>query len=171
MTPHNRSVGTISGNDRRKAERAERYDYGLKLSSGGRAIADVQIRDVSPDGVGVQVGGEIKAGQQLNFEFVIPGGTVSGVATVVWAEPFHMGYRGGAKFTSLGFFERRKLKRSLGGSSPGSLADTILLLVAVILIALVVQDVARHPYQVKAIKARLQGLSKPETGPAPENPK
>lgn len=153
-------MGTISGNDRRKDERSERYDYGLKLLAGGKPIADVQLRDVSTAGFGVQVGGDLKAGQDLRFEFTIPGGVVNGTATVVWAEPFHMGYRGGLKYKGLGYFERRKLKRSLGGSgSPGSLADTVLFVVAAALLLAVVSDLARHPETVKAVKAKLQALT------------
>ena len=106
-------MGTISGQERRKAERSVRDDYTLNLSSGGRPYTDVQLRDVSTKGIGLQVGGDLKVGQQLRFERLIPGGAVSANAAVVWAEPFHMGYRGGAKFTSLGWFGRRKLARSL----------------------------------------------------------
>ena len=137
-------MGTISGQERRKAERSVRDDYTLNLSSGGRPYTDVQLRDVSTKGIGLQVGGDLKVGQQLRVELLIPGGTVSANAAVVWAEPFHMGYRGGAKFTSLGWFGRRKLARSLGGSDGcDSWLDLVLIAVAAGLGALVAVDLLK----------------------------
>lgn len=134
-------MGTISGTERRKAERFTRDDFTLNLSSGGRAITDVQLRDVSTDGFGLQVGGDLQVGQELSFEFVVPGGAVSGKAKVIWAEPFHMGYRGGARFQGLGWFGRRRLRRSLSGSdSPESWMDVVLITIAAVLTALVVVD-------------------------------
>lgn len=134
-------MGTLSGTERRKAERFVRDDFTLNLASSGRAITDVQLRDVSTEGFGVQVGGDLKVGQNLSFEFVLPGGSVSGQAVVVWAEAFHMGYRGGAKFSGLGWFGRRRLKRALSGTdAPEGWLDVVLITIAAILAALVVVD-------------------------------
>ncbi|TPW19511.1 MAG: hypothetical protein FD126_2615 [Elusimicrobia bacterium] len=137
-------MGTISGEERRKAERSVRDDYTLNLSSGGRPYGDVQLRDVSTRGIGLQVGGDLKVGQQLNVELFVPGGSITATASVVWAEPFHMGYRGGAKFTSLGWFGRRKLARSLGGKDGrDSWFDLILIAIAAGLGALVAVDLLK----------------------------
>lgn len=137
-------MGTISGQERRKAERLIRDDYTLNLSSEGRPYTDVQLRDVSTKGIGVQVGGDLKVGQQLRVDLIIPGGTITANASVVWAEPFHMGYRGGAKFTSLGWFGRRRLARSLGGAEGrDSWFDLILIAVAAGLGALVAVDLLK----------------------------
>lgn len=153
-------MGTISGNDRRRSERAEHYDFTLNLSSGGKAITDVQLRDVSADGFGVQVGGDLSVGQKLRFELLMPGGSVSGAAAVVWAEPFHMGYRGGAKFVGLGWFGRRRLRRALNGAGAESWADVVLVVVAVALGAMVAVDLALHPGLLKAALAKLQSLAR-----------
>lgn len=136
-------MGTISGQERRKAERSVRDDFTLNLTSGGTTYTDVQLRDVSTKGIGIQVGGDLKVGQQLRVELVIPGGTVTANAAVVWAEPFHMGYRGGAKFTSFGWFGRRKLARSLGSDGRDSWLDLLLIAVAAGLGALVAVDLLK----------------------------
>ena len=137
-------MGTISGEERRKAERAVRDDYTLNLSSGGRPYGDVQLRDISTKGIGIQVGGDLKVGQQLRVELLVPEGRVTVNASVVWAEPFHMGYRGGAKFTSLGWFGRRKLARSLGGKDGNdSWFDLVLIAIAAGLGALVAVDLLK----------------------------
>ena len=136
-------MGTISGDERRKADRSVRDDFTLNLSSGGKSYPDVQLRDVSTKGLGLQVGGDLKVGQPLRFEFVLPGGSVSGTAEVVWAEPFHMGYRGGAKFTSLGWFGRRKLARALSGRGPDTWLDLLLIAIAAALCALVAVDLLK----------------------------
>lgn len=134
-------MGTISGEERRKADRSVRDDFTLNLSSGGTVYSDVQLRDVSSEGFGLQVGGDLKVGQSLKFEFVLSSGSVKGTAAVVWAEPFHMGYRGGAKFTGLGFFGRRRLKRCLAGKDkPDSWMDVILITLAAVAVAWVVVD-------------------------------
>lgn len=153
-------MGTISGNDRRRSERAEHYDFTLNLSSDGKAITDVQLRDVSADGFGVQVGGDLAVGQKLRFELIVPGGTVTGNAAVVWAEPFHMGYRGGAKFVGLGWFGRRRIRRALAGGTLESWADVVLVVVAVALGGMVAADLALHPGLLKAALAKLQSLAR-----------
>lgn len=133
-------MGTISGQDRRRVERSER-DLALRLYANGRPIPDVQLRDVSSEGFGVQVAGELKAGDNVTFEFQLEGAVVSGRAAVVWAEPFHMGYRGGARFTRLSWFGRRRLEQAIAGKDarPGW-GDSILILVAAVLFAAMAVD-------------------------------
>ena len=82
-------------------------------------------------------------GQQLRVELLVPEGRTAN-ASVVWAEPFHMGYRGGARFTSLGWFGRRKLARSLGGKDgDDSWLDLVLIAIAAGLGALVAVDLLK----------------------------
>lgn len=136
-------MGTISGQDRRKAQRAER-DLPLRLYAAGRPLPDAQLRDVSTEGFGVQVAAELKPGQALAFELQLAAGKVAGSAAVVWAEPFHMGYRGGARITKLGFFARRRLKRAIAGDdSPEGFLDTVLIALAAVLFAAVAVDFFR----------------------------
>lgn len=152
-------MGTLDGGERRRAERKERDDLTLRLTSGGRPVQEVQLRDVSPRGFGVQVATELKAGDKIKFELECPGDSLRGGAKVVWAEAFHMGYRGGLEITDLGWFERRKLNRVLTGKA-GFLEtglDALLILGAAILGAMVIVDLALHPEVVKAFLLKISG--------------
>lgn len=150
-------MGTLDGGERRRAERKERDDLTLRFSAGGRPVQEIQLRDVSPRGFGVQVATEIKAGDKVKFELELPGDAMRGSARIVWAEAFHMGYRGGLEITDLGWLGQRRLNRALTGKA-GVLEtglDTVLLLAAAVLAAMVVVDLALHPSIVKAFLLKL----------------
>ena len=152
-------MGTLDGGERRRAERKERDDLTLRLTSGGRPVKEVQLRDASPRGFGFQVATELKAGDKIKFSLEVPGDSLSGSARVVWAEAFHMGYRGGLEITDLGWLGRRRLNRVLTGKA-GFLEtglDAILLLAAAILGAMVIVDLALNPGVVKAFLLKLSG--------------
>ncbi|MBI3298498.1 MAG: PilZ domain-containing protein [Elusimicrobia bacterium] len=152
-------MATLSGGERRRHERRDRDDLTLRLSFSGRSLPDVQLRNVSSGGFGVQVNAEIKAGQALKFELDMPGDSVKGGAKVVWAEAFHMGYRGGIEITDLGWLARRRLSRAIDGQPPivERLIDGLLLIAAAVLFGLVAVDLMRHPENFLGLLKRLGG--------------
>lgn len=154
-------MGTISGTERRREFRVDKDDISLRLSSAGKALPDVQIRDVSALGFGIQVNHELKPGQTLAFELLLPNGPVRGTAAVVWAEPFHMGYRGGLKIVSLNWFARRRLRRVLGGQNDdGGWLDTVLYVLAGLVALFVLWDYLSDDAARKALLERLKHLPK-----------
>ena len=152
-------MATLSGGERRKTERHERDDLTLRLSSANRTLPDVQLRNLSSAGFGVQLNSEIKVGQAVKFELEIPGDCVRGSGKVVWAEAFHMGYRGGIEITELGWFARRRLTLELNsqGGVVESVFDGLLLIAAGVLFAMVLVDLALHPEALKRLLLKLSG--------------
>lgn len=138
-------MGTISGNERRRAERKDRDDLSLTLKDKTRQFPDVQVRDVSHLGFGVYVGGDFQPAGTVSFELRSGIETVSGTARVVWTEAFHMGFRAGLEVTGMGWFGRRRLKALLqsdgkGGGAVGGIIDFVLVILALVVGGLAVAD-------------------------------
>ena len=138
-------MGTISGNERRRAERRDRDDLSLTLKDKTHQYPEVQVRDVTHLGFGIYVGGDFKPEGTVSFQLRCGIETVTGTARVVWTDPFHMGFRAGLEVTGMGWFGRRRLKALLqsDGKGPGVLAgliDFVLVILALVVGGLVVAD-------------------------------
>ncbi|MBI5596601.1 MAG: PilZ domain-containing protein [Elusimicrobia bacterium] len=136
-------MGTISGNERRRVERKDRDDLSMTLNDKGRQLSEVQVRDVSPLGFGIYVGGDIQPGGTVSFQLRSGIESVSGSARVVWAEAFHMGFRVGLEVTGMGWFGRRRLAKLLksdGKGGGGGFIDAVLVILALVVGGLVAAD-------------------------------
>ncbi len=98
--------------ERRRAHRFDREDLALTVTRDGRDMSDagVVLKDVSRSGVGLQMSGRVDVGERLSFRREIPGGAVSGQASVRWVVEDNIGCRCGLQFQGLGFWDYFRLK-------------------------------------------------------------
>ena len=155
-------MGTLSEGERRRCERQNRDEFALRLLRSGKAINDCQLRDLTQEGMGVQVADELQPGEALRYELTLPDGVVSGTAVVVWCSAFHMGFRSGLRLQKPGFFARRSLRRALndaGGGGLSGILDLVLFGTAFGVGLLVLIDLLRSG-RWHAVAAKLSSLGR-----------
>lgn len=131
----------------RRHRRVENPPLPVGLYDDGRSMPSVKLSDLSLGGMGVVSPDRVHEGQELEYSFQLPNGSVKGRAVVRWVEPYDLGYRSGLEFQPLGFWQKRRLGRYTGESAGLSLPlglsrtlDAALLLATVAVVGLVTID-------------------------------
>ena len=155
-------MGTLSEGERRRHERQNRDEFALRLLRAGKPLNDCQLRDLTQDGMGVQVADELRPGEALRYELHLPDGVMAGDAEVVWCSAFHMGFRSGLRLAKVGMLARRRLRRALndaGGGPSGGFLDLTLFGLAFAIAMMVLIDLMRSG-RWHAFAARFSALGR-----------